>query len=257
MSCRRATERTLRPLADFGDALGELDLTLETSIAGYGFLADQNEYFTNERWREMIQRSGEDALNFFHFDLAMEHAGEQARRGFPILYAQAVIGLTSALETAVRDFTHAWIRDHDAALSTDAVSQLTIPFAQFTRLKRSDRAAFLLDQLELRLRSSGSGQRARPGVEPHLRLLAAVGVSFVPAPDVTAAINELVAVRNQLIHHAGRVNGRFLELCPHFASKRQKKIQVNHTMWMKYYRGASDFVEGVEQAAITQAAIEV
>lgn len=101
MPNRSATERTLQPLEDFSNALGELDLTLETSITGYGFFADQDEYFTNERWKEMIQPSGEHPLNFFHFDLAMEHASEQARSGFPILYAQAVIGLTSALEIAV------------------------------------------------------------------------------------------------------------------------------------------------------------
>lgn len=257
MPNRRATERTLQPLEDFGSALGELDLTLETSITGYGFLADQDEYFTNERWKEMIQRSGEHPLNFFHFDLAMEHASEQARRGFPILYAQAVIGLTSALEIAVRDFVYAWIRDHDAAWTTDAVSQLTIPLAQFARLNRPERAALLLDQLELRLRSSGSGQRARPGVEPHLRLLSAVGLTISPPVEVTAAINELVAIRNQLVHHAGRTTRRFLQLCPDFASKRQKVIRVNHLMWVTYYCAASDFVDLVEEAAISEAGIQL
>jgi hypothetical protein len=203
----------------------------------------------------MIRHSGHGSLAFIRFDFILEHAGEQARRGFPILFAHAVTATTAAIEVAVHDFVKVWLRDYPPSLQRESVSQLMLPAGELLGKSRRALLDAVFSTLEMRLRSSGSGQRVKPGVEPYLRLLTAVGIPVKLSPDIVASTNELVAVRNQIVHHGGRVTPRFVELCPRF--ERLRKIKVNAKMWAIYHTAASEFLDEVQRAAVAVAGLDI
>src|SRR5688500_6846188 len=116
-------------------------------------------------------------------------------------------------------------------------------------MSRGAKVDALLAELEKSLQSSGSGQKARPGVEPHQRLLGALDLAPVVPQKVGDEINELFAVRNQLLHHGGRIDAKFLQLCPQFRTPQRRRLTVNADTFYPYLSAASDYVDVVSTHA--------
>ena len=100
----------------------------------------------------------------------------------------------------------------------------------------------LFDRLEQSLR--GSGRNARLGVEPLQRLLAAFEIAPTVPEAICSAINELAAVRNQLVYHGGRVDARFGHLWPALL-KRRGRISVSYDMFYRYQKSAVGYPDPV------------
>jgi hypothetical protein len=246
---RRATERTLYPLELLSESLAEFDLTVEGALFGFAWMHNRNDELSGSSWQQFCERSTMPILQRIHFDFAMEHVADQAAIGFPIFFGMATVTMCGYLEGGIREFAQQWIHDHAASWKQDPIKRIALPAASFARMSHKSRCAQLFDALELSLRSSASGRTAKPGVEPLQRLLGSIGIAPQLPKAVSGPVNEMYAVRNQILHHGGRITPRFAELCPHFAGSRGKLIRIKEVRFRDYQSATHTYIDLIAERA--------
>lgn len=252
-----ATERTLEVLERGRDSLADVDILVEAAMWGFAYMHNKHEqYLDQDEWRAYCDDKQLPFTVRWRLDLAMEQTAEQAKKGFPLFLGMSAISIASILESTVHDFARRWLRDHRPSWEVDAVRRIELSATAFAAMSHADRSETLFNQLEQSLRGPSYGRTIRPGVEPHQRLLGVLGIAPELDGDVTAGINELVAVRNQLLHHGGRITPRFATLCPRLA-KRNTKVTVSHDMFALYISTTREYLERVLRAAATVANIQL
>jgi hypothetical protein len=256
-SKRVATHRTFEPIERGRQSLSELDTLIEAALWGFAHLHNKHEEFTDPRkWMAFCEAVQMPFSMQARYDFALEQTAEQARRGFPLFFEMAIISLASIVDASVRDFARRWLRDHGPSWQLDSIVRIELPAATFVAKNHADRTSMIFDRLEQSLRGSVSGRTARPGVEPLQRLLGALDIAPVVPEEICLGINELTAVRNQLVHHGGRVDARFAQLCPELA-KRRRRIVVNQDRFVMYQQSASRYLTLIVHAAGKVAGFEI
>lgn len=137
-------------------------------------------------------------------------ADAERSAGNPQLNAQALIGMTSALDAFVEDLVASRQAFYDKLIS-DALSRL--PEAS-DRATTTDRE--ILEKLQKRMRTSA--RVLGVGIERYEKPLSLIGVNAPPdrpiPEDLAAALAELGSLRNALVHRAARIDERALAAAP-------------------------------------------
>lgn len=233
-----------------------MDILVEATLFGFAWLHNTHERLQGRDWTAFVQQTRMPLSMRWRFDLALEQTAAEAAKGFPKFLNMAAVFVAATLEAAIRDFARHWLRDHRPSWDQEAVRRIELPAVGFSVMKHSERSDAILVQLELALRVSGSGKLARPGIESLQRLLGALGVAPKVPEKVTQGINELVAVRNQLLHHAGQVDSRFAELCPQLYQKQRRTIRVTDDMLARYFDSSRAYLELIRDHASSIGMIE-
>lgn len=157
--------------------------------------------------------------------------------GFPILHSHTVIALWGALEALVSDLAIAWLENEPSTLQNDEFARLKIPLAEYERLSKCDRMAFLVKELARSLNAD-----FKLGIGKFEVLLEALGLSGAVDDNVRRTLFEMSQVRNVLVHRAGIVDGRFKEACPWVAVEVGEKLRVDHKTYVRYVDATHEYV---------------
>ncbi|HEY5883907.1 MAG TPA: hypothetical protein VIT88_04430 [Pyrinomonadaceae bacterium] len=160
-----------------------------------------------------------------------ELASDEINRGFPLLHAQALIALWSALEATVRLFLARLLQNHKKAWNVEAVQKLKIKLADYERAEGDDRFFYVLDRLEQELSSP-----IKNGVSRFESLLHVFDLSGSVEDDVRRDLFELSQLRNVLVHRSGIADRRFVEACPWLNLKVGEPIKVDHKIFVRHFR---------------------
>jgi len=158
-----------------------------------------------------------------------ELAQQEIDEGFPVLHAQAVIALWSALEAAVRVFVARWLQHHNAAMEVEAVQKLRVRIGEYERLEGEDRFFYILDRLEQELSAS-----LRSGVTRFETILEPFGLSGGVEDEVRRNVFELNHVRNVLVHRSGVADRRLVEACPWLGLSAGDPVKIDHRTYERY-----------------------
>lgn len=248
--------RTFEPLCNYVKRSYAIHQIAQATIFGMELAIETDERLTHEKRRALAARDWRAVFPLMEWDGMVELSQTQAREGFSLVYEQATIGLVGALEVTISDFARLWLRDHPAARETEQVRQIVVPISEYENMSRDERAAYLRSELQVRLQSSRSGVRAKPGIEPHQRLLGATGLQVPVEPAMTRDIMEMCACRNQLVHHGGKVDRAFIELCPWLQARLGRRIRLSSEQWDRFFNSTEDYVEAVFYAAADAAGVD-
>ncbi|MDP2856679.1 MAG: hypothetical protein Q8P50_01715 [Bacillota bacterium] len=168
--------------------------------------------------------------------------------GFPSIFAQAAVMLWGALEAAVRDFMVRWLETFPEARSSERVGKVKIPLATYDALGPDVRMRFLLEALEQDL-----GAHFQPGIAQFEKVLDVLGLKGGVDDGQRRDLLELAAIRNLLVHRAGRADARFLAQAPWLKYRVGDEIRVTRPDYLRYrvaaYRYAARVIERARVAA--------
>lgn len=229
-------------VADFWLAMEEAERVRFLSILG---LDELRHALEREEARLGVSRQDADLFDDVARTLqAAWERGEMARieieTGHPHLNAQALLSMNSALDALVEEFVpsmrdifvHALIDQAVARAEEqepDAAGKLTRDMRERIREAAHAVLAQKLPKLE-RLRDSG--------IERYERLLAQVGLvapTDRPIPDdLDQALTELGALRDVLMHRAGRVDAKALEQAPSLPYSDGELVRISDADYRMY-----------------------
>jgi hypothetical protein len=176
---------------------------------------------------------------------------KEARAGFPILHAHAVVGIWSALEVLCEDFAIAWLRNLPEAWSVPEVAKLKIPIAKYQQLNESERPRLIVSELSRSLSTD-----LRKGVGKLNSLLVVFDLAPSVGPNVQRALHELCQVRNVIVHCGGLADEKLVEECPWLGIRVGERVQVDHPVYGWYYRAARRYAERVSNQAMVALGFE-
>lgn len=227
-------------MADFWDSLEEVE---RVRFLGMWGLYELRQSLDREEQRLGVSRDDEEISDGDRASLQAaweraELAEAEHGNGHPYLNAQALIGMTSALDAMVEDFV--------AFNRTFMIKQAAKILAQSAR----EQGVALDDEIRDRLLSGlqeviaaaihDPGQvrgHGLPRYEDHLRTIRLNAPADRPIPsDLAAALAELSAVRNVLVHRAGRIDSRALTNAPSLVRRYEEGqlVRISREDYRKY-----------------------
>lgn len=170
-------------------------------------------------------------------------AKTEIESGFATLHGINVVLLWGALESTIRDFLVVWLTKYPEARQITEIAKLKVRIGDYDILDFEDRMRYVLGLLE---RENGSA--LRPGIARFTQLLHFVGI--VPKIDdkTKNTLLEMASVRNVIVHRAGIVDQRFLDLCPSSGWPLGGEIGVTSKQLNDYVSSIADFVESIVNA---------
>ena len=156
-------------------------------------------------------------------------AQREVANGFPVLHAQQVVSLWSAIECFVEDILVAWLSNAPEAMKSERLRKIKIPLADFDRMTESERKYFLVSELQ---REPGLSQRNE--IEKFESLLELAGFSGKIYACVKRDLVELGHVRNVLLHRRGIVDAKFRQACPWMSVGIGQQVGVNSDSVERY-----------------------
>jgi hypothetical protein len=168
----------------------------------------------------------------------------------PILHSAATVLIWGALETAVRDFVVRWLLQNPTSRQAAEFKNIRIRLLDYEMLDGEERMRYLLGVIEQEL-----GAPLKPGVGRFMCLLKPLGIVPAVSDEERRTLNELAAVRNVIVHKAGIVDGRLLELCPWIPVREGEALQIGFSQFSGYVRVASFFVASIVGSARTVQAV--
>lgn len=166
-----------------------------------------------------------------------EFADIQARRGFPLLYAQAVVSLWGELEALVEDFIGVWFLNMPGALKIEQVARVKVPLAEFESLDQDERVRLLVHELEDSLRASLKAGTSRFEV-----LFDTIGLSGQVPSGIKRDLFEMNQVRNVIVHKASVADRRLAESCPWMGVKPGASLRVGKNDMARYDHAVHEYV---------------
>ncbi len=167
----------------------------------------------------------------------LERANAQARFAlkeqdddFPLLHAQALVGMWSGLEAAIEDALVGMLLNENDLLCSEPFSKVRIPLVEFELLDKEERIRFLVDEL-------GRGQvlGRKQGIEGFEAMLNLVGLAGSVDPEVKKSIWEINHLRNVIVHRGSIADRRLVQACPWLSLNLGDKVKVTHKMLHTYY----------------------
>jgi hypothetical protein len=158
-----------------------------------------------------------------------ETAEREISEGFPLLHQYATLGLWSTLEASMREFFVLWLENTPRAFDTDAIQKLKVRISEYEQLKGTDKYRYVIDRLENELTTT-----LRAGVDRFDCLFNVFG--FLPRVDseTKKVLYELSAIRNVIMHQAGRADKRLLDACPWVQTPLGESITVQPGRYAVY-----------------------
>jgi hypothetical protein len=230
-------------VADFWDAVEEAERVRMLGISG---LHELKHALEREEARLGISREDSDLPSDAAASLqAAWERSELARNEIenedPLLNAQTLVSLNSALDAMVEEFTPAMrdigVRGMAEQLMTRAEEQVPEAKDELTPERRETLAEVLRELFNEHAAPEIEGLRGS-GAGRYERVLGAVGLAAPedrPIPDdLDEALAELGALRDVLVHRAGRVDQRALQQAPWLPYRDGELVRISRTDYRKY-----------------------
>lgn len=163
-------------------------------------------------------------------------AQREVASGFPIIHAQFVVALWSAMEALLHRFTVQWIVDRPETLLQEPWSNLKIRLGDYGVPSEDQRAEYLFEVLEQSL-----GSHLRQGLNRFEAVFAALGLGGSVDERVKRTIFELQQVRNVIAHKRGVADRRFCLACPWLSLEVGRPVTVSHEMAQEYVHAVSEY----------------
>jgi hypothetical protein len=210
-------------IADFWDATEEAERLLTLGILGLHELRH-----TLERHERELGAQHTDAALDFNTRSSLQAAWERSEsarieigHGYPHLYAQALLSLNSALDAMVEDLSNTWrgFRVKPAVEHLMARASEEVPDALTSLSPEAVSAITEVLTTTVAEKALGKAERLHgSGVDRYERVLVQLGLAAPadrPLPsDLVEALTEISAIRNVLVHRAGRIDLRALGEAP-------------------------------------------
>ncbi len=136
-------------------------------------------------------------------------AESELNRDFPLLNAQALMGLWGALEACVDDVCVDWLMESGGSGARESMQRIRVPLADAYFLEEPDRSQQVLEWLK-----ADQGSELKRGVGQFESVLKSVGLKGSVDPHVRTLLHYAKAMRNVVAHRGGRVDKRALEDLP-------------------------------------------
>lgn len=158
-----------------------------------------------------------------------EFAAKEIKDGFPLLNAHALVGLWSALESAVEDALVGTLMNEKELLKSEAFAKLRIPLAEYDVLEQDERMRLLIQELR-----RGHPLEQTQGVDGMERLLGYMNLSGQVDPEVKKTMWEMQNVRNVIVHRGSIVDRRLMKNCPWLPFKLGEPLTVSYKDLHRY-----------------------
>jgi hypothetical protein len=157
-------------------------------------------------------------------------AQQEVDKGFPVLHGLAIVALWSWIENFVKEFVVLWLVHRKDAYSAPALQKLKVKLGDYLQLSKSERAHYVVEQLEQDLASP-----LKRGVTRFDSLLEPFALASTPLPDGSAkTLFELQQVRNAIAHKNGNADRQLRSACPWLKAKLNQPVPVSHEMLHRY-----------------------
>lgn len=138
-----------------------------------------------------------------------ESAQREVESGFPLLYANSLIGLWGALEACIDDLCVLFLQCMDRQRLGKVLGATRVRIGEYFGLEDEDRWLWLLAQLQ---KSDASSLKA--GIGQFESFLKPLGISPQVDQGVRTTLFRIKAMRNLYAHRAGRADARFIQEWP-------------------------------------------
>ena len=164
---------------------------------------------------------------------------------FPLLQANALVGLWGALEACIDDLCLLWIQCMDRQSLGQALGGARVKIGEYLSLEEDERWKWILLQLQ---RSDAASLRT--GIGQFESTLKPLGVSPQVDDAVRNTLFRIKSMRNLYAHRAGRADAKFLQDWPgHPANVGQlvvptkSQIVAAYTAMVLYVDGVNDIMQ--------------
>ncbi|WP_156222458.1 hypothetical protein [Pseudactinotalea suaedae] len=164
---------------------------------------------------------------------------------FPLLHANALVGLWGALEACINDLCLLWLQCMDRRSLGEALAGARVKMGEYLSLDDDDRWQWLLLQLQ---RSDAASLRT--GIGQFESILKPLGVSPQVDDAVRTTLFRIKAMRNLHAHRAGRADAKFLREWPGHPAEvgrlvvpTKKQIVAGYTAMVLYIDGVHDAMQ--------------
>ena len=153
-------------------------------------------------------------------------ARQEADKGFPLLYSQALVSMWGSLEDLIHTFLAAWVTNEPKAKQVDALQKLKVSLGEYEALDDEEKGFYIVELLEKELRSP-----LKHGVSRFEQLLDSFGLSGAVDRGVRENLFEINHMRNVLVHRRGVADRRFVDACPHLGLSVGDKVTVDRQLF--------------------------
>lgn len=170
-----------------------------------------------------------------------ESARIELDHGHPHLNAQALLSLVSALDAMVEDLARSWRGSRVEPVVDELLSRAQDQVPEALERVQPEAMAALVERVteELAGRALGRAQRLYgSGPDRYERVLAQVGFAAPedrPLPDgLVTALTEVSALRDVLMHRAGRVDLRAMREAPTLPYRNGQLVRASRDDYRRY-----------------------
>lgn len=169
-----------------------------------------------------------------------ENAQREVENGFPLLHANALVGLWGALEACINDLCLLWLQCMDRRRLGEALMSARVKLGEYLGLDDQDRWLWLLLQLQ---RSDATSLRT--GIGQFESMLKPLGISPQVDDGVRTTLFRIKAMRNLYAHRAGRADAKFLQEWPGHPAAVDRLVVPTHKQIVAAYTAMPLYVESV------------
>lgn len=169
-------------------------------------------------------------------DLAQREVDE----GFPLLRAQTVISLWTALEATIRTFLARWLENNEQAFAVDPVQTLRVKIGEYEKLQGQDRYFYIVDRLE-----QETSAPLKLGITRFEVLLKPFGLSEAVSDEDRRNLFELNHVRNALVHRSGVTDRRLTDACPWLGLSPGQALRLDDAMMSRYFHSSMQYTTDI------------
>lgn len=205
--------------------------------------------FSLHVWSVMESRPVDPTEDFQSSSLGRlsEKTRREADNGFPLLYANSLIGLWGAFEACLDDLCLLFLQCVSRERLSNALSSARVKIGEYLALDDDDRWRWLLAQLQKAETTS-----LRTGVGQFESYLKPLGISPQIESGVRTTLFKIKAMRNLYAHRAGRADRKFLEEWPdHPAGIDQLVVPTNNQL-LAAHTAMVMYVESIHRCVLSE-----
>ena len=169
-----------------------------------------------------------------------ELAQREVLEGFPLLKAQALISLWSALEGALRTFIVRSLQNDKKIFSSEPLQKIRVKISEYERLEGEEKWFYILERLEQETTAP-----LKNGVGRFEVLLEVCGLGGAVHDTDRKALFELNHIRNVLVHRSGIADRRIVEACPSLSLKVGQPLVLTDAMVSRYFEASMQYVTDI------------
>lgn len=171
----------------------------------------------------------------------------EIENGFPLLYANTLIGLWGALEACIDDLCLLWLQCLDREDLGEALGNSRARVGEYLSLDDGDRWLWILMQLQ---KSDGASLRA--GVGQFESVLKPLGILPEVEGGVRTTLFRIKAMRNLYAHRAGRADEKFLRDWPEHPARVGETVYPTEQQFLAAHTAMVLYVEGVHDRILEE-----